>query len=150
MKLSARNQLKGKIVAVTKGQTTAHVRIDIGGGVIVTSSITNEAVDDLALTVGDDAFAVIKASDVMVGGVRRRMFSAGASAIAGLAFAPLFAEAKPFTDSVAARVNVPTRCAGVPAGPPASVTLFTVAPERDAVGLGGPAPGAILSAGAIC
>ena len=52
---------------MTKGQTTAHVRIDIGGGVIVTSSITNEAVDDLALKVGDDALAVIKASDVMVG-----------------------------------------------------------------------------------
>jgi molybdopterin-binding protein len=66
MKLSARNQPKGKIVAVTKGQTTAHVRIDIGGGNIVTSSITNEAVDDLALKVGDDALAVIKASDVMV------------------------------------------------------------------------------------
>ena len=66
MKLSARNQLKGKIVAVTKGQTTAHVRIDIGG-VIVTSSITNEAVDDLALKVGEEAWAVIKASDVMVG-----------------------------------------------------------------------------------
>jgi molybdopterin-binding protein len=66
MKLSARNQLKGKIVGVTKGATTSHVRIDIGGGVIVTSSITNEAVDDLALKVGDDAFAVIKASDVMV------------------------------------------------------------------------------------
>jgi molybdopterin-binding protein len=60
MKLSARNQLKGKIVAVTKGQTTAHVRIDIGGGNIITSSITNEVVDDLALEVGDDAFAVIK------------------------------------------------------------------------------------------
>jgi molybdopterin-binding protein len=42
------------------------VRIDIGGGVIVTSSITNEAIDDLALAVGDDAIAVIKASDVMV------------------------------------------------------------------------------------
>ena len=67
MKLSARNILKGKIVEVKKGQTTAHVRIDIGGGVIVTSSITNEAVDDLALKVGDDALAVIKASDVMVG-----------------------------------------------------------------------------------
>jgi molybdopterin-binding protein len=66
MKLSARNQLKGKIVAVTKGQTTAHVRLDIGGGVIVTSSITNEAVDDLSLKAGDEAFAVIKASDVMV------------------------------------------------------------------------------------
>jgi molybdopterin-binding protein len=66
MKLSARNQLQGKVVAVTKGQTTAHVRIDIGGGVIVTSSITNEAVDDLALAVGDTAYAVVKASDVMV------------------------------------------------------------------------------------
>jgi len=67
MKLSARNQLKGTVVAVTKGQTTAHVRIDIGGGVIVTSSITNEAVDDLAMQVGDEAVAVIKASDVMIG-----------------------------------------------------------------------------------
>ena len=67
MRLSARNQLKGKVVAVQKGQTTAHVRIDIGGGAVVTSAITNEAVDDLALRVGDDAWAVIKASDVMVG-----------------------------------------------------------------------------------
>ena len=47
-------------------RTTAHIRIDVGGGMIITSSITNEAVDDLALTVGDDAFAVIKASDVMI------------------------------------------------------------------------------------
>ena len=67
MKLSARNQLKGKIVELRKGQTTSHVRIDIGGGVVITSSITNEAVDDLALKVGDAAWAVIKASDVMVG-----------------------------------------------------------------------------------
>jgi molybdopterin-binding protein len=67
MKLSARNQLKGKIVAVTKGATTSHVRIDIGGGVIVTSSITNEAVADLGLKQGDEAWAVIKASDVMIG-----------------------------------------------------------------------------------
>ena len=66
MKLSARNQLKGRIVAVEKGTTTAHVRIDIGGAV-VTSSITNEAVDDLGLKVGDEAYAVIKASDVMIG-----------------------------------------------------------------------------------
>jgi molybdopterin-binding protein len=66
MKLSARNQLKGKVVEVHKGQTTAHVRIDIGGA-IVTASITNEAVDDLGLAVGQDAVAVIKASDVMVG-----------------------------------------------------------------------------------
>ena len=66
MRLSARNQLKGTIVEVTKGQTTAHVRIDIGSGVIVTASVTNEAVDDLALKVGGAAHAVIKASDVMV------------------------------------------------------------------------------------
>jgi molybdopterin-binding protein len=66
MKLSARNQIKGKVVAVQKGQTTAHVRIDIGNGVVITSSITNEAVDDLGLKVGDAALAVIKASDVMV------------------------------------------------------------------------------------
>jgi molybdopterin-binding protein len=66
MKLSARNQIKGKITAVTKGQTTGHVHIDIGGGVTVHSSITNEAIDDLALKVGDDAWAVIKSSDVMV------------------------------------------------------------------------------------
>lgn len=66
MKLSARNQIKGKVIAVQKGQTTGHVRIDIGNGVVITSSITNEAIDDLALAVGDDAVAVIKASDVMV------------------------------------------------------------------------------------
>lgn len=66
MKLSARNQLKGRVIEVHKGQTTAHVRIDIGGAV-VTSSITNEAVDDLGLKVGDEAYAVIKASDVMIG-----------------------------------------------------------------------------------
>jgi molybdopterin-binding protein len=66
MKLSARNQIQGKVVSVQKGQTTAHVRIDIGNGVIVTSSITNEAVDELGLRVGDTATAVIKASDVMV------------------------------------------------------------------------------------
>ena len=67
MKLSARNQLKGKIVAVKKGQTTAHVRIDIGGGVIMTASITNEAVDELKLKAGDKAVAIVKASDVMIG-----------------------------------------------------------------------------------
>ena len=66
MKLSARNGLKGKITEVTKGATTAHVKIDIGG-TIVTASITNEAVDDSKLEVGDNAYAVIKASDVMVG-----------------------------------------------------------------------------------
>jgi molybdopterin-binding protein len=50
---------------VKKGQTTAHVRIDIGGS-IVTSSITNEAVDELKLAAGQTAYAVVKASDVMI------------------------------------------------------------------------------------
>jgi molybdopterin-binding protein len=65
-KLSARNQLAGKVVDVHKGATTSHVVIDIGNGVMVTSSITNEAVDDLAIVSGDQVIAVIKASDVMV------------------------------------------------------------------------------------
>lgn len=67
MKLSARNQIKGKVAAVQKGATTSHVRIDIGNGIVVTASITNEAVDELALKDGDEVVAVIKASDVMVG-----------------------------------------------------------------------------------
>jgi molybdopterin-binding protein len=67
MKISARNQIKGKIVEVTKGATTSHVRIDIGNGAIVTASITNQAVDELGLAVGGSAYAIIKASDVMVG-----------------------------------------------------------------------------------
>ena len=67
MKLSARNQIKGEVVEVTKGATTSHVRIDIGGGNIITASITNIAVEELGLTVGKAAYAVIKASDVMVG-----------------------------------------------------------------------------------
>jgi molybdopterin-binding protein len=67
MKLSARNQLKGRIVEVRRGQTTAHVRIEIGQGAVITASITNEAVDELGLSVGQEAVAVIKASDVMVG-----------------------------------------------------------------------------------
>ena len=66
MKLSARNILAGKVIAVDKGQTTAHVKIEIANGIIVTASVTNEAVDDLALEVGDAASAVIKASDVIV------------------------------------------------------------------------------------
>ncbi len=66
MKISARNVLRGTIIEVSKGQTTAHVRIELAGGAIVTASVTNEAVDELGLKVGDAAHAVIKASDVMV------------------------------------------------------------------------------------
>ncbi len=47
MKLSARNQIKGRITKLKKGQTTGHVHIDIGNGVTIYSSITNEAIDDL-------------------------------------------------------------------------------------------------------
>lgn len=67
MKISARNQLKGTVVDVKRGQTTAHVRIDLSGGSHITSSITNEAVDELGLKPGDSVTAIIKASDVMVG-----------------------------------------------------------------------------------
>jgi molybdopterin-binding protein len=66
MKISARNKLKGRIVDVKKGATTAHVRIDVGG-TIVTAAITNEAADELKLAAGQSVYAVIKASDVMVG-----------------------------------------------------------------------------------
>lgn len=66
MRISARNRLKGRIVEIVKGATTSHVRLDIGGAV-VTASITNEAVDELELAVGKEAYAVVKASDVMVG-----------------------------------------------------------------------------------
>jgi len=67
MKLSARNILPGKVVAVTKGTTTAHVKVELASGLTVFSSITNEAVDELALKVGDSVSAVIKSSDVMIG-----------------------------------------------------------------------------------
>jgi molybdopterin-binding protein len=66
MKLSARNQIPGTVTLVKKGQTTGQVHIDIGHGVTVHASITNEAIDDLNLQTGDAAIAVIKASDVMV------------------------------------------------------------------------------------
>src|SRR5215475_5729150 len=60
-KISARNTLKGKIVNVKKGATTAHVTIDIGGQ-IVTAAITNESAEELKLAPGHNAYAVIKAS----------------------------------------------------------------------------------------
>jgi molybdopterin-binding protein len=66
MKISARNVVPGTLVEVTKGQTTAHVRIDIGGQ-IITASITNESVDEMKLAKGQKAYAVIKSSDVMIG-----------------------------------------------------------------------------------
>jgi molybdopterin-binding protein len=66
MKISARNKLEGKILEVKKGATTAHIRLEIAPGQIITASITNEAVDELGLKAGAAAVAVIKASDVMI------------------------------------------------------------------------------------
>lgn len=65
MRISARNVLSGTVVEVVKGATTSHVRVDVGGA-IVTAAITNEAVDDLGIEVGQPAQAVVKASDVMI------------------------------------------------------------------------------------
>ncbi|NVN10949.1 MULTISPECIES: molybdopterin-binding protein [Nguyenibacter] len=67
MKISARNQLKGTIIEIHKGATTAHVSIALPGGAVVMASITNEAVDELGLGMGMAATAIVKASDVMVG-----------------------------------------------------------------------------------
>jgi molybdopterin-binding protein len=67
VKLSARNVLPGKVVSVAKGATTAHVKVELAPGLTVFSAITNEAVDELALQVGDSVSAVIKSSDVMIG-----------------------------------------------------------------------------------
>ena len=66
MRISARNQIKGTVVEVTKGATTSHVRVDIGNGQIVTSSITNEAVDELDIKAKGHVTVVVKASDVMI------------------------------------------------------------------------------------
>jgi molybdopterin-binding protein len=66
MRISARNQIKGTVVEVKKGATTSHVRVDIGGGNIMTSAITNEAVDELGIKPGGKVTVVVKASDVMI------------------------------------------------------------------------------------
>jgi molybdopterin-binding protein len=67
MRLSARNIIRGIVREVVKGATTSHVKIEIAGGAVITASITNEAVEELKLQPGDSAYAVVKASDVMVG-----------------------------------------------------------------------------------
>lgn len=65
MKISARNQLQGVVKSVVKGATTAHVTLDVGG-LAITASITNAAVDELGLEAGKPAVAIVKASDVLV------------------------------------------------------------------------------------
>ncbi|WP_294621285.1 TOBE domain-containing protein [uncultured Roseovarius sp.] len=67
MKISARNKLAGTVVGIEKGAVNATVQIDLGGGSIVSAMITNASVEDLGLEVGKTAYAIVKASDVMVG-----------------------------------------------------------------------------------
>ncbi|WP_174296309.1 TOBE domain-containing protein [Sphingomonas bacterium] len=67
MRISARNQIRGRVISVTPGAVNATVKIDIGGGNVVTSSITEEAVADLGLAEGDDVTVIVKASDVLIG-----------------------------------------------------------------------------------
>ena len=67
MKLSARNVLKGTVKEVKKGAVAAQVSVDIGGGNVITSTITVDAADDLGLAEGKDVSVVIKASEVILG-----------------------------------------------------------------------------------
>ena len=67
MKISARNQLKGKVVSIQKGSVNAIVEIDRGGGNVITSTISLESLQALQLEVGKEAYAIIKATSVMVG-----------------------------------------------------------------------------------
>ena len=67
MKLSARNQFPGKVVEVTEGTVNGIVKIEIAPGLVISSSITNAAIEELGLKVGAEAVAVIKASNVIVG-----------------------------------------------------------------------------------
>lgn len=67
MKISARNQLKGTVTAVEKGPVSSKVKIDVGGGTIITSTVTSETVEELGLVIGDSVVAIVKASDVLIG-----------------------------------------------------------------------------------
>ena len=67
MKLSARNQLKGKITEIQEGAVNAIVKINVGNGNVLTADITMQSVKELNLTVGKEVIAVIKATNVMVG-----------------------------------------------------------------------------------
>ena len=67
MKLSARNQLKGTIVAIQEGAVNGIVKLDIGGGNVISSTISMSAIQELGLKVGGEAYAVIKATSVMIG-----------------------------------------------------------------------------------
>ncbi|MDR2826219.1 MAG: TOBE domain-containing protein [Deltaproteobacteria bacterium] len=67
MKISARNQFKGKIVAIQEGSVNGIVTVDIGGGHKIVSTISIESIKELGLKVGSEAYAIIKATSVMIG-----------------------------------------------------------------------------------
>ena len=67
MKLSARNQFKGKVVDIQEGAVNGIVKIDIGGGNAMSATISMNAIKELGLEVGKEAYAVVKATSVMVG-----------------------------------------------------------------------------------
>lgn len=67
MKISARNQIKGVITELEKGAVNASVKIDIGGGNEIFATISLNAVKELGLEKGKEAYAIIKATSVMVG-----------------------------------------------------------------------------------
>jgi len=67
MKVSARNIIPGKVEQIHKGAVTTTLKVDVGNGIHITSSITNEAAEDLNLKVGDSVSAIIKSSDVIIG-----------------------------------------------------------------------------------
>jgi molybdopterin-binding protein len=67
MKLSARNQFKGTVVGIEEGAVNGIVKIDIGGGNVMSATISMAAIKELGLEVGKEAYAVVKATSVMVG-----------------------------------------------------------------------------------
>mgnify|MGYP004462932573 FL=1 len=66
MKLSARNKFIGKVTDVTRGAVNGIVKVELPSNVVISSSITLEAVDELDLTVGTEVTAVVKASEVLI------------------------------------------------------------------------------------
>lgn len=66
MKLSARNNLKGTVVAVEEGLITAKVKIDLGNGNTITSIISKDSIADLDIKVGDTAYAIIKSTEIII------------------------------------------------------------------------------------
>lgn len=67
LKLSARNQLKGKVVGLEKGAVNGIVKLQLTDDIVISAVITNQSIEELGLEEGKEAYAIIKASNVMVG-----------------------------------------------------------------------------------